>query len=135
MSGLFDRRTAVRLGSLYRLGMAALLALTCVACAINRGAPADLLPNHSAAEASSPLGGEALLQRKHEMRRAYGDMIHFHATLASLHYRKDKNGLVLFSKFLDAYLGIHVDRDHLLRLEVRPVVFGRDRSLDLLDQR
>ena len=78
-------------------------------CASNDRAPADLLPSRGAAEASAPLGGEALVQRKHEMQRAHGDMIHFHMTLASLRHRGDRNGLVLFSKFLDAYLGMHID--------------------------
>jgi hypothetical protein len=78
-------------------------------CVVSHSAPPDLLPGDTAAEDSAPLGGEALTQRKHEMRRAYGDMIHFHATLESLHHRRDKNGLVLFGKFLDTYLGVHVD--------------------------
>ncbi len=91
------------------LALATLLALGTTACVIGRGAPADLLPDHSLAEASAPLGGEALLQRKSEMRRVLSDMTHFAATLESLHHRKDRNGLVLFSRFLDAYLGLHID--------------------------
>ena len=91
------------------LGLGLGLALASLGCAGSPAAPADLLPDNSAAEASAPLGGEALVQRKHEMRRSYGDMIHFHATLESLHHRKDKNGRRLFNKFLGAYLGIHVD--------------------------
>ncbi|MGH0030114.1 MAG: hypothetical protein ACQGVC_10015 [Myxococcota bacterium] len=92
------------------LRLAALAAgLLALACASNDRAPADLLPETSRAEASAPLGGEALVQRKNEMRRAHGDMVHFSKTLESLKHRDDKNGLVLFSKFLDAYLGMHVD--------------------------
>ena len=91
------------------LALATLLALGTTGCLINRGAPADLLPDHSLAEASAPLGGEALLQRKSELRRALGDVSHFAATLESLHRRRDRNGLVLFSRFLDAYLGLHID--------------------------
>jgi len=93
------------------LGAATALAIAALATAcvgVDR-APADLVPGASAAEASQPLGGEALVQRKQEMRRAHADMIHFNRTLASLHHRKDKNGLVMFSNFLDAYLGVHVD--------------------------
>lgn len=93
------------------IGVATALALGALASAcvgVDR-APGDLLPEASAAEASQPLGGEALVQRKHEMRRAHADMIHFHETLQSLHHRKDKNGLVLFSQFLEAYLVVHVD--------------------------
>jgi hypothetical protein len=80
-----------------------------LACAGTDRAPADLLPETSVAEASAPLGGEALVQRKSEMRRAHGDMVHFSRTLDTLRHRDDKNGMVLFSKFLDAYLGTHVD--------------------------
>jgi hypothetical protein len=93
------------------IGVATALALGALASAcvgVDR-APGDLLPEASAAEASQPLGGEALVQRKHEMRRAHADMIHFHKTLQSLHHREDKNGLVLFSQFLEAYLVVHVD--------------------------
>lgn len=90
------------------LALAAAAALA-LACASTPRAPSDLLPETSAAEASSPLGGEALVQRKSEMRRAHGDMVHFTRTLESLRHRDDKNGMVLFSKFLDAYLGMHVD--------------------------
>ncbi len=92
-----------------RLALATLLALGTAACVINRGAPADLMPDHSVAEASAPLGGEALLQHKSEMRRARRDMIHFAATLDSLHHRKDRNGRVLFGRFLYAYLSLHID--------------------------
>jgi hypothetical protein len=93
------------------LGAAAAIACAALisACVGVDRAPADLLPDASAAEASTPLGGEALIQRKQEMRRAHADMIHFHKTLDSLHHREDKNGLVLFSQFLEAYLAVHVD--------------------------
>jgi hypothetical protein len=78
-------------------------------CVVSNHAPPDLLPGDTAAEDSAPLGGEALTQRKLEMRRAHADMVHFHVTLASLQFRRDKNGLVQFGKFLDTYLGTHVD--------------------------
>lgn len=85
------------------------VAALATACVSSPRAPGDLVPETTAAEASAPLGGEALLQRKREMRRAHADMVHFTRTLESLRHREDKNGLVLFSKFLDAYLGVHVD--------------------------
>jgi hypothetical protein len=89
-------------------------ALACAAglgsgCVVTHKAPADLLPEASAAEASAPLGGEALFQRKREMQRAHADLIHCDATLASLKHRRDKNGLTLFSRFVHGYLGTHVD--------------------------
>lgn len=85
------------------------LAAFAVACVNTSTAPADLLPSTTAAEDSAPLGGEALAQRKDEMRRAHSDIVHFDATLFSLNHRRDKNGRILFSKFLDAFLGLHVD--------------------------
>ena len=63
----------------------------------------------TAAEQNTPLGGPALALRKQEMQRAHRDMLHFHTTLESLQQRKDRNGLMLFSQFLDAYMGMHLD--------------------------
>jgi len=63
----------------------------------------------TAAEQSTPLGGAALAQRKQDMQRAHRDLLHFHTTLESLQERKDRNGLLLFSQFLDAYMGLHLD--------------------------
>ena len=68
-----------------------------------------LLLEPTAAEQSTPLGGAALAQRRQDMQRAHRDMLHFHTTLESLQERKDRNGLVLFSQFLDAYMGLHLD--------------------------
>jgi hypothetical protein len=81
----------------------------CVAVPSNDQLPPEFAKEASAAEASAPLGGEALSQRKMDMQRAYRDMIHFNATLASLNRRRDKDGLVLFRKFLDRYMGIHIE--------------------------
>ena len=80
-----------------------------LACASNDRAPGDLVPETSRAEASAPLGGEALVQRKSDMHRAHGDMVHMSRTLDSLRHREDRNGMTMFSGFLDAYLGVHVD--------------------------
>jgi len=87
----------------------ALLALALpLACASNGDLPEDFALDQSAAEESSPLGGEALAQMKQEMVRAQHDMTHFHATLQSLQYRRDRNGMVLFSGFVDRYMGEHL---------------------------
>jgi len=63
----------------------------------------------TAAEQSTPLGGTALALRKQELERAHRDMLHFVTTLESLSQRKDRNGWMLFSQFLDAYMGKHLD--------------------------
>jgi len=69
----------------------------------------ELAEEVTAAEQSAPLGGEALAQRRLEMRRAQKDLVHFHATLESLNRRRDRSGQQLFRGFLDAYLGTHVE--------------------------
>jgi len=90
-------------------GPLAILALgLMLGCASHRDLPDDFALEESGAEESSPLGGEALAQRKQEMERAHNDMLHFHATLESLQYRRDRNGMVLFSGFLDRYMGEHL---------------------------
>jgi len=85
------------------------LSLGLFACISSDGPPDQLVPEVTAAEASTPLAGEALDARKRDLERAYSDLTHFQETLTSLHYRKDRNGLVQFSQFLDAYLGVHLD--------------------------
>jgi hypothetical protein len=98
------RRTRFRRGLLAGAFCAALLG-----CAGHTEFQDVLLLEPTAAEQSTPLGGAALGQRKQDMQRAHRDMLHFHTTLESLQERKDRNGLVLFSQFLDAYMGLHLD--------------------------
>ena len=62
-----------------------------------------------ATEESSPLGGEALALRKRELGRAHADMGHFLATLEGLRHRRERSGQILFQRFVDAYLGTHLD--------------------------
>jgi hypothetical protein len=98
------RRTRIRCGLLAGALCAALLG-----CAGHTEFQDVLLLEPTAAEQSTPLGGAALGQRRQDMQRAHRDMLHFHTTLESLQERKDRNGLVLFSQFLDAYMGLHLD--------------------------
>ncbi len=84
-------------------------ALVCMSCAPRFDPPEDFDLEPPTAHATGPLSGEALDQRRHELERAQQDMVHFHATLESLHHRRDRNGLVLFSGFLDAYMGVHLE--------------------------
>ncbi len=62
----------------------------------------------TAAEETNPLGGDALAQRKLSLTRAHRDLEHFQKTLASLRYRKDRSGTILFVNFLEAYMGTHL---------------------------
>ena len=82
--------------------------LTAAGC-VSNGPPDQLVPQAQASKASAPLAGEALGERKRDLQRAHRDVTHFQATLASLRYRRDRNGLVQFSQFLDSYLGVHLE--------------------------
>jgi hypothetical protein len=111
--------------------LAALAALILgVACASSPELPPGFLDERTAVEENTPLGGESLAQRKLEMKRAYSDLVHFYVTLESLHQRRDRNGLILFSEFTETYMGEHLDP--LLRNEWQsqhPEVMGIDANL------
>jgi hypothetical protein len=109
---------------------ALMLTFVAVSCASAPELPPGLLEENAAAEENAPLGGEALTQRKLEMKRAYKDLEHFHVTFQSLHQRKDRNGLILFSEFTGTYIGAHLQP--MLRNEWQsehPEVMGLDANL------
>jgi hypothetical protein len=68
----------------------------------------DWMAKASKSEASAPLGGEALTQRKLDLDRTYRDMTHFLTTIDGLHRRNDRAGLVQFTEFADFYVAKHV---------------------------
>jgi hypothetical protein len=77
-----------------------------------------------------PLGGEALLQRKHDLDRAYRDMLHFQTTMQSLIDRQDSHSLAAVDRFVEAYMGTHLVP--LLASEwqsAHPELMARDASL------
>ncbi len=103
--------TIRRLSSLaLLLGLAGTLALGSLGCA-----GAEPIDMDAAVRNEAPLGGEALVQRKHDLERAHRDLLHFHATLTSLVDRHDSRSISLFDGFLAAYLGEYLDP--LLRSE------------------
>ncbi len=83
--------------------------LTALACASDPGVPVELLAEDAAREERTPLGGDALSQRRSDLQRAQRDLIHFQSTLESLQQRRDRNATILFSGFVDAYMGAHLD--------------------------
>jgi hypothetical protein len=93
----------------WRAGLAVLAAALVLAACRTPSAPDALLGPEEVATESRPLGGQSLAQRKQELDRAWRDLVHFQVTLESLRHRKDRNGFVLFSGFVDAYLGTHLD--------------------------
>ena len=109
---------------------ALLVAALFVGCASDHRLPPGLLHEEAREDESTPLGGDALAHRKLEMRRAYRDLIHFHATFEGLFFRKDRNGQVMFSEFVGTYMGTHLDP--MLRAEWQsqhPELMGIDANL------
>ncbi len=70
-------------------------------------------------EMGGPLSGEALAQRKIEMRRASRDLVHFGATVETMRLRRDRDRDD-FQDFMDRFLGDRVD----------PLLVGTDSSDD-----
>lgn len=109
------------------------LALVLLACASAPEVPRDLLAETEGLGENTPLGGEALGQRRRDLERAQRDLVHFQVTLDGMQQRRDRSGLILFSGFLDAYLGTHLDP--LLRSEWQsrhPELAGVDATLRLV---
>ncbi|MGH0038323.1 MAG: hypothetical protein ACQGVK_25095 [Myxococcota bacterium] len=59
-------------------------------------------------EIAGPLSGEALAQRKIEMRRSAKDLVHFGATVETMRLRRDR-GRGDFQEFMDRFLADRVD--------------------------
>jgi hypothetical protein len=91
---------------------AALLIAGCAAlwagCVNDERIADDWMAETTKGEASAPLGGEALVQRKMDLDRTYRDLGHFLTTLDGLHRRNDRTGLVAFTEFADFYVAKHV---------------------------
>lgn len=97
--------TSTTRSALLLLGCCVALAAGCVS---DENLADDLLAKASGSEASAPLGGEALVQRRLELDRTFRDLTHFHTTLESLNRRDDRSATLLFSEFLDHYIAKHV---------------------------
>jgi hypothetical protein len=119
----------------FRLVLAGALAVLAGACASDDVAkmPIDL-DAEPPRDMNTPLGGVTLSQRRIELARAQGDLVHFMATLDSLQLRRDQNGQVLFKGFVDEYLGTHVDP--MLATEMhskQPELAGLDATIRFLE--
>ena len=94
-----------------RLWSAALLlagAALAQGCVSDERIADDWVAKANRREASAPLGGEALAQRRLDLDRSYRNLGHFLATLDSLHRRNDRNGQLMFAEFADFYVAKHV---------------------------
>jgi hypothetical protein len=83
-----------------------LISLVCAACVACAGTSYD---DDLAAIEESPLGGEALVQRKHDLDRALRDMTHFSTTMSTLVDRVDSRSIGLLDEFFARYLEGHLD--------------------------
>jgi hypothetical protein len=92
-----------------RAALAALTALALSACSsaaiLGRSETTATRPEQTI---SGPLSGEALVQRKIEMRRSARDLVHFGATVETMRLRRDR-GRDDFEGFMDRFLADRVD--------------------------
>lgn len=105
-------------------GFFVVTAMGCAGTAMPRSSSPNFVVNEG------PLGGAALEQRKHELDRAYRDLVHIHRTMQSLIDRKDGRALSELDRFVDRYMGIHLEP--LLRAEWQsshPELMARDAGL------
>ena len=84
-----------------------LIAAQLTGCAGGDGPDLDAALEASEQE-EAPLGGEALAQRRMDLDRAWRDLLHFEATMASLVDRKDGRSVALLDGFLDQYMTTHL---------------------------
>jgi len=93
-------------GARWRAWLVVAIGAALAACAGGRpdyGSPEPLVVEEA------PLGGEALAQRRQDLRRAWGDLVAMQATMASLIDRRDGHGLSTLDEFAAAYMGRHLD--------------------------
>lgn len=121
--GFWNKRTLVALAAC----VAGVIAAGCA------GTP-EVRPQYAFEVEEGPLGGAALEQRKHDLDRAYSDMVHIHRTMQSLIDRDDGRALSQLDRFVDRYLAVHLEP--LLRSEwqsTHPELMARDASLRFVE--
>ena len=99
------RKTTMRFHTIQKavqvIAAGSVTALLAMGCATAPGSGDEFALDETSAEENAPLGGEALLQKKSEMQRSLGDLMHFHKTLSSLAQRDDSTGFTNFAGFLN----------------------------------
>jgi hypothetical protein len=73
------------------------------------GASSNLDGSLAATEDEAPLGGEALAQRRMDLRRAWRDLLHFDETMRSLVDRRDSRSVALLDGYVAQYMEQHLD--------------------------
>lgn len=81
-----------------------------ISCATHDPMQSEFVWERTQAKVASetPLGGQALIQRKHELERAQKDLRLFYMTLAGLQERRDPGDYLMLASFMDAYFGVHL---------------------------
>lgn len=97
----------IRRIALFSAALPFALALAC-ASGVNERKADVFLEKGSTISRTQPLGGDSLTVRKHEVKRAYKDMVHFRDTVETLRRRRDGNGLALFKRFSEDYMDSHL---------------------------
>jgi hypothetical protein len=85
-----------------------LIALSALACGLWQ--PGARSEAQRTTMAGLPLTGTVLLQHKQQMRRALESLFVFRLSLASLAVRRESRDQEVFADFVEAYMGMHLDR-------------------------
>ncbi len=123
MRSLDTKRTGRALVFALALVLAGSLSIGCAATPVED-------PRLQVMASESPLGGAALDQRKHDLDRAYRDLVHIHRTMQSLIDRKDRRALSELDRFADRFMDVQLEP--LLRAEWQsshPELMARDAGL------
>ena len=92
------------------LKMLAVLLVVSFAFACAKPEPHDpLLGKKLSSDAKAPLGGASLDRHRHELKLASRDLSQFHTTMADLLSRRDLDGRIRFTRFLESYLDEHLE--------------------------
>ena len=104
-----------------------------VGCASEAYVPGDLAIGESAAEEATPLAGPALSQRRQRMLRMQSDLTQMRTSLEGLRVRGDRRGLRQLRRFVDAYMGLHLEPLGSARETAGPaLLFARPEARGLL---
>ena len=98
-----------------RLLASAIVVALALGCTPSHEIHEDFASYAGVASDVAPLGGAALAHHKQQLERALKDLGHLQVTLESMDYRGEVQGIQRLGRFVQAYVGLHLDS--LLRPE------------------